>query len=260
MLRNEIITGNAFKKICDDYIDEEKPYIDITKKPKTIFLKTDWIELFKNKVLPKIDYTFKLITHNADRSAISGNLDLLEDSRLIKWYGMNTDTKHTKLQTIPIGIANEKWPHGDKDVLLKVINENNVKKNFVYSNFDITTNYNKRNDIVNLLKRNTYQYIDFETNKLSFESYISKLSTYKFTISPPGNSIDCHRIWESVYLGVIPIVEKHLALEYFTELPILFVNSFNDINEDLLNTTYANLICMSREKALFSHYFNLIKR
>lgn len=64
MLKENIITGNAFKNICDDFLDDEKRYIDITKKPKLIFLKTDWIELFKQKVLPLLDYKFKLVTHN----------------------------------------------------------------------------------------------------------------------------------------------------------------------------------------------------
>jgi hypothetical protein len=151
MLKKNIITGNAFRDICDDYIDEDKPYISIIDKPKTIFLKTDWIEIFKTKVLPFIDYRFKLITHNADRSAISGNLDLLEDNRLIKWYGMNVDVRHSKLQPIPIGIANEKWPHGDKDILLEVINSDINKCELVYSNFDISTNVSTRSEIFDII-------------------------------------------------------------------------------------------------------------
>ena len=254
MLREDIITGNAFKSICDDFLDEEKHFIDILKKPKTIFLKTDWIEIFKRKVLPLIDYNFVLVTHNADRPAISGNIDLLEDNRLIKWFGMNIDTRHPKLQAIPIGIANEKWPHGDKDILLKIINENNKKENFVYCNFDITTNFNKRNDTMLLIKRNARAYIDFDHTKLPFEEYTRKLSTYKYVISPPGNSIDCHRIWESIYLGVIPIVEEHPALEYYKDLPILFVKSFNDVNEQLLNDNYHIVVEKSKEKSIIEHY------
>ena len=213
MLREEIITGNAFKNICDDFLDEEKPYIDITKKPKSIFLKTDWIELFKSKVLPKIDYQFKLVTHNADRPAPSGNFDLLEDKRLVKWFGMNCQIKHPKLQPIPIGIANEKWTHGNKDVLLKVINSNIEHEKLIYANFDITTNYSERSRVNNQLCN--MNFIDYDTNKYNFETYLQKLKTYKFVISPPGNSVDCHRVWESIYLDVIPIIERDTAMEYF---------------------------------------------
>ena len=29
MLKEDIITGNAFKNICDDFLDEEKKFIDV---------------------------------------------------------------------------------------------------------------------------------------------------------------------------------------------------------------------------------------
>jgi len=256
MLKEDIITGNAFKNICDDFLDEEKKYIDISKKPKIIFLKTDWIELFKQRVLPLIDYKFKLVTHNADRPAISGNLDLLEDSRLITWYGMNIDIAHSKLQSIPIGIANEKWPHGDKDILLKIINENNKKENLVYCNFDVNTNFYKRYDTLKQLE--SHLYINFEKEKLAFEDYTRKLSTYKYVISPPGNSIDCHRIWESIYLGVIPIVEKHPALDFFYDLPIMFVDSFKCLTVEFLEKEYKLIKLRSRKKSFFNFYKNII--
>jgi hypothetical protein len=257
MLREEIITGNAFKNICDDFLDEEKPYIDITKKPKSIFLKTDWIELFKNKVLPKIDYQFKLITHNADRPAPSGNLDLLEDERLLKWYGMNCQIEHLKLQPIPIGIANEKWPHGNKDILIEVVNSNTVSDKLVYSNFDVSTNPQRRSDVVNILKEK--KYIDHDTEKHNFKSYLQKLKAYKYVISPPGNSVDCHRVWESIYLGVIPIIERNIAMDYFYDLPILVVDNFSEITEDLLISSieYINTNKF-KLKSKFTFYSKLI--
>jgi hypothetical protein len=257
MLKEDIITGNAFKTICDDYIDEDKPCISLASKPKTIFLKTDWIELFKAKVLPLIDYQFKLVTHNADRPAISGNLDLLEDNRLVTWYGMNIDTKHTKLQPIPIGIANEKWPHGDKDILLEIIKTNIDKRELVYSNFDIKTNIQTRSNISNVIREK--KYIDIDNQIHNYKDYLTKLKSYKYVISPPGNSIDCHRIWESIYVGVVPIVQKHLALEYWYDLPILFIDSFNDLSEEYLNKQYNIIVNRSKKKTLMSYYRQLIK-
>lgn len=256
MTKEDIITGNAFKSIANDFLDEEKTYIDISKKPKIIFLKTDWIEIFKQKVLPHIDYNFKLITHNADRPAPSGNIDLLEDSRLIKWYGMNCQIRHSKLQPIPIGIANEKWPHGNKDVLLEVINTDTPKTNLCYNNFDLTTNHIRRPEIFKIIQ--TKDFIDIDPVKHSYKDYLTKLKSYKYVISPPGNSVDCHRIWEAIYLDVIPIVEKHLAMEYFYDLPILFVESFSLITKDFLDEHLLGLKQNKNVKANLSHYKNLL--
>lgn len=257
MIEQEIITGNRFKNICDDYLDEDKTYIDISKKPKSIFLKTDWIECFKQKVLPQINYTFKLITHNADRSAPSGNLDLLEDSRLIKWFAMNCDIQHPKLQTIPIGIANEKWPHGNKQELLDVINTEIPKTELCYSNFDLKTNFKRRSEIFEIIKNK--KFINIEEHSQPFKSYLKKLKSYKYVISPPGNSIDCHRIWEAIYIGVIPIVEKHIAMDYFQDLPILFVDNFNDITSDILTDLYPTIKIKYINKAQFTNYKKIIK-
>jgi len=256
MNKEDIITGNAFKNLADDFLDEEKTYIDITKKPKIIFLKTDWIELFKMKVLPKINYKFKLITHNSDRSAPSGSIDLLNDSRLIKWYGMNCHFNHPKLQPIPIGIANEKWPHGNKDVLLEVIRADISKTKLCYSNFDLTTNHIRRPEIFQIIQ--TKDFIDIDTQKHNYKDYLTKLKSYKYVISPPGNSIDCHRVWEAIYLEVIPIVEKHLAMDYFYDLPILFVNSFNEITEEFLIKNYSSTLQTSKTLAFMQFYKNTI--
>ena len=253
---NDIITGNAFKYIADDFLDEEKTFLDISKKPKTIFLKTDWIEIFKTKILPKIDYDFKLITHNGDRSAPAGNIDLLNDSRVITWYGMNTDIKHSKLQSIPIGVANEKWEHGNKDTLLEVINTSISKSNLCYSNFSIETNLLTRKKVHDVIR--TMSFIDVENSKLPFKEYLTKLKSYKYAISPPGNGVDCHRIWECLYLGVIPIVLNNPVLSYFEDLPILFVNSFSELTEDLLNESYEHCIKKSKTKLFLTHYKNLI--
>ena len=108
-----IISGNSFKALAAEYLDEDKKEISLVNRPNIIFLKTDWLEQFKSKILPQINYPFKLITHNADKLISSENIDLLENPQLIKWFGMNCHIVHPKLQPIPIGIANEKWPHGN---------------------------------------------------------------------------------------------------------------------------------------------------
>jgi len=219
------ITGNKFKSLADDYLDQSKPYIDLSKKPEKIFLFTDWVDIFKQQILPKIDYQFKLITHNADTGVYEKHLDLLNDNRLLKWFGMNCHVEHEKLTPIPIGIANPQWPHGDEDLLRKIISKDIPKKNRIYCNYDVKTNP-LRSSIINDLKG--HPLVDFETKKLNQSLYWEKLATYKYVISPPGNSVDCHRIWESLYLGTIPICLNDIPLKTFTDLPIMFIESFED--------------------------------
>jgi hypothetical protein len=218
------ITGNKFKSLADDFIDQSKPYIDLSKKPKVIFLYTDWVELFKQCVLPNIDYEFTLITHNADMGIYKKDLDLLEDTRLMKWFGMNCHIKHRKLIPVPIGIANKQWPHGNEELLQKVIDLNLPKIDRIYCNFDPNTNPSRRMILKDLQLRKD---IDFEHNNLNQEEYWKRLASYKYVISPPGNSVDCHRIWESIYLGTIPICLSSIELSTFN---IDTIESYSQVN------------------------------
>jgi hypothetical protein len=145
---------------------------------------------------------------------------------------MNCHITHNKLTPIPIGIANEKWPHGKKEILEKVANEKIKKINRVYCNFDPNTNLVRYN-ILNTIQK--YDFIDFEKNNLDYETYLRKLASYKYVISPPGNSVDCHRIWESLYLKTIPIVENHPAVSIFKGP--LFIDTWDNI---MLNHTHDN--------------------
>jgi hypothetical protein len=253
LTREEIITGDKFKEICDDYIDESKPFIDLKLKPKNIFCFTDWINLFVNKILPNIDYEFKFVTHNADKAIDQTNSSvLLNDKRLIHWYGMNCHIEHNKLTPIPIGIANEKWSHGNKNILLKVASENLNKQNRIYCNFNPNTTY-RRNNLIDILKQ--YDFVDIETCHLSFEDYLRKLKSYKYVISPPGNSIDCHRIWESIYLNTVPIILKNIATDTFSEnLPIITLKTYSNLDLKELESLHNLVSDRKLEMSNFNYY------
>ena len=207
-------------------------------------------------ILPHITYKFTLITHDADAPITTDYLPILESPHLIKWFGMNCHIMHKKLQPVPIGMANECWPHGNKDTMLKIMNKKNSKSNLVYCNFDPHTNIGERSHALSQLKK--CNFIDFDFAKHNYEDYLDKLSTYKYIISPPGNSVDCHRIWESIYVGTIPIVLKSIPMVFFKDCPILFVNDWNDITPNLLNEKLQYISTKSAAKSNFNLYKDLI--
>jgi hypothetical protein len=59
------------------------------------------------------------------------------------------------------------------------------------------------------------------------EQYRQAVSESLFVLSPPGRGLDCHRTWEAIYLGAVPVVlEGALAQSMVSALPILAVGSF----------------------------------
>ena len=67
------------------------------------------------------------------------------------------------------------------------------------------------------------------------DKYFTECKESHFVICPDGNGIDCHRNWEMLYIGVVPIIEKSYFHEkIYGDLPVLIVDSFKNINKDLL--------------------------
>lgn len=60
-------------------------------------------------------------------------------------------------------------------------------------------------------------------------SYYDDLSQSKFVICPRGCGIDTYRLWDSIYMGCIPIIEKYEGYQQFEDLPILFIQHWKEI-------------------------------
>ena len=255
----DIITPDRFISLAHNCMSERRNSgIDLNPDKNIFFVKTDYIQEFQLRYLPHINYDFVLITHDADTSINEQCLPILNSRFLKRWFGMNCHIIHNKLQSIPIGIANECWPHGDKQAVLDTANSNNIKTGLIYSNFDQATNTNQRQSVNDILKTLPGLYVD--TNKKKYKDYLKTLSSYKFVISPPGNSVDCHRIWESIYIGTIPIVLKSISMVYFKDSPILFIDKWEDLYNIDMESKYNDLKNKSNIKSKFGFYKNLIKQ
>ena len=63
---------------------------------------------------------------------------------------------------------------------------------------------------------------------------------YKYVISPHGNGLDCHRTWEALVLGCIPIMKSSPLDPLFEGLPVLIVKEWSDIRQELLDNFQGN--------------------
>ena len=73
--------------------------------------------------------------------------------------------------------------------------------------------------------------------------YYSTLPSYKFVISPEGNGIDCHRHYEALLAGCIPIIERNpLTEEKYKGCPILWTTDYSEITPEYLNHVYKEML------------------
>ena len=82
--------------------------------------------------------------------------------------------------------------------------------------------------------------------------YRASIAQSKFTLCPPGMGMDTYRLWETLLLGSIPIVESDpagLDRMYMT-LPVLVVKRYEDVTPALLELAYP---CFVRHASEFEY-------
>ena len=246
-MTNKIIKGERIQKLCDVYLGlqedfrynpsifpEKSKHIDLTTltseydNPKILFCYSHRIDILSEKI-GFLKNKFLLFTHNSDGEIrdTSTVTNILNCTKLICWYGQNVCIQNEKLFPIPIGFANDMWPHGN----ISVLNETFNKINNVYFNFSIQTNKSKRQPCFNALK-----------DKLEWLPIINpidnmrRLATYKFCICPEGNGVDTHRLSECYYLKVVPIVmmSPFIKILQTYNIPMIILNSWEDLDINTL--------------------------
>lgn len=84
-----------------------------------------------------------------------------------------------------------------------------------------------------------------------------EMSQYVFVFSPYGGGPDCHRHWEALCLGCIPIIRSFGSNEMFQDLPVLIVKEWSDITQELLDETLTRFSSTTFRYANLSlKYFN----
>ena len=234
------VSGDSFRAIADHIIDDTNKDIDPSnvKAGDVIFLKTDFLAYFFNNIHPKVNNKYILITHNSDYPAPGEFEQFLNDEKIIFWFGMNPSIKnHPKFEAIPIGIANFMWGHGNISQFNSFFTRKiSFQKEYLLGiNFVINTNYNEREKAFDFFKDKPYCQLVYSQ---PHSEYLRKMSLCKFIISPPGNSVDCHRTWEALLTGAIPIVLRSNLDKLFEDLPVLVVSSWDEVTEDFLSKKY----------------------
>lgn len=232
----------------------------------SIYVCTDMLPFLVNNVLPKLINTFYLVSGDSDTTVPSEVLNqqqytiLINHPLLIKWFVQNTTIQDCdKICQLPIGMdyhtiasnpthpwnnnnnslcSNSHLPKCQDDIL---INIRNISPPFWERSHKIYINYSINNDRFNQRKK-ALQQIPNHLLEINQE-FTPRTQTWKnilqfaFVLSPFGNGMDCHRTWEILCLGSIPIVCAPQFKQLFNNLPVLNVNSWQEINEELLYNT-----------------------
>jgi hypothetical protein len=240
----DFIQGQKFKDIADflyspivkapDDYDNLVNTFDtaLLEDVNVVYTHTMYVkQLFK--VIEELPQRFVVITHNSDVN-IDNSFSVPDN--VIKWFSQNVNVIHEKIESIPIGLENDMWFKNvrKKEKMIAKLQQPRNYRNLVYMNFNIANNYAKRQPAYDALKDKPWVTVDMHPKEYDFNNYIDNIYNHKFVVCPEGNGMDTHRIWECLYMGTIPIVEKNINNDFYKELPIGQTNLWDYLYESLL--------------------------
>lgn len=270
------ISGDDFRAICKFKVDETFPVAEPNQyqwnkkyfEPSevvdgdAIFVNLAYLDGFFKQYHPKIKALYILISYNHDFSAPGLYKNFLSDSQLFAWFTQNCDCIHQKMIQVPIGLSNKHWPHSRNhtELISNLQQQKNTQKKYLlYVNFNINTAPKIRQPIYDFFKNKPFCTCFKRTSCL--QNY-TNITQSKFVISPRGNGLDCHRTWETLYLGSYPVVKTSTLDPLYKDLPVVIVNDWSEVTGEFLEREYKELASRTYDfrKLYIDYWLSLIKQ
>jgi hypothetical protein len=235
------VSGDTYQSLCDiSYTGHDSSFsakissYPINQKIR-IFLPLHLFTLFSQWVEgAERDFSnFEIFLHNGDQLPSEESLSNL--SRVFsKIWAVNWIGNLENVVAIPIGIENRKLhvngvPRDFKKLIKQGIPSSQERKNQILVSFSITTNRSERlSAIESVQKISEIEVVDFHGN---VSAYQRELLKSRFVLSPPGNGMDCHRTWEALYLGAIPVVKRRFWPFTHLDLPVIILDDWDELSK-----------------------------
>lgn len=224
------ISGDTFRAYADHIHSNDKPLqTTAVRKNDVVFVDSANAVSYFKYFHPRITNPYILITHNATLNTDESFVQYIDD-KIIHWFAKNGLFEHPKFTPLPLGLENKSYygsgiPTDFKRFRRKMVS----KKNRILYKFNTSTNTEEREPVLQTLQ--SHPFADTHQDWLAPNAYLKRLQTYAFVCSPPGKGEDCHRTWEAMYLGVIPIVKKTPLTVSFekTGLPMVLLDSWDEL-------------------------------
>ena len=254
---NIYVSSRGLLKSCDYF--SYTPYSSIRQlynypqlekikniKNPSIYICSSAIYHFITVMLPLIDFSFILVSGDCDETIpdeiLNNNtlLKLLNDNKLIHWFCQNMTLEHNKITRIPIGLDYHTLTQQplwgpisscqDQEKMLMMIKEKSVpfwNRNVkCYANYHFSMNTKLGYDRKDAFQKIDKELVYYESNKVTRLITWNKQKDFAFVICPHGGGLDCHRNWEALCLGCIPIVKTSRIDKLYENLLImkLYIN------------------------------------
>jgi len=266
------ISGDTFRDFADFKVESSVDYENFLSKlsglshnVRTVFVSADFAEVFLINFPTEFGADLTLIIHNGDQipvQAIEENYARFRRIFCVNWLG---DPEYAS--PLPIGLENQ-WRNNFGKV-------QNFKKSTPSKREELVTKHRKflllvsfsihTNKLVRAEARRTFSQSSIQGShlrKFTGRSYRRRLLNTAFVVSPPGNGPDCHRTWEALYSGAIPIVLSSAWPFGAQDLPVLEVENWEQavvLLQREREALYRQISLFDSEQIYAEYYLNKIR-
>ena len=254
------LTIGSLKEYSQEHYYNNTLNVSSLSEGDVIYCKIDFInQLFETLI--DVNVGVKLVTHNGDRP-VNESAYKNKPKCIKAWWGQNIAINTHNLFSLPIGLENIWINNGTQyktivdNLRLKTLKTKNQFKNLLYINHRQRCN----------LRTQAYSFFEGEQwvtkrYNLTYTEYVKDIIEHRFVLCPNGNGIDTHRLWETLYLGTIPIVFESVNSNFYRDLPICFINSYTQVTRDFLDKEYERIINSEFvwDKLDLNYWVNIIK-
>ena len=208
---------------------------------------------FVSRALPRIRAPFVLVSGDSTPDVSGESLGedvvarVLEHPQLIRWHAQNLALTHPKVRAMPLGLdyhtislrGRPDWgpgasPRAQEELLQTIrrmappLAEREV---LGYSNWHFRLQNGDRAEVSEAIPK---QACFFEPDQLPRSESWARNTGYFFTISPRGVGMDCHRTWEAILLGSVPLIADLPINGLFETLPVVVVKDWSKVTPKFL--------------------------
>lgn len=233
-----------------------------------IYVRADKVDWFLSHVYPNLKVRFVLVTgaHTISHPSEFGLKRLTEShSKIIHWFGQNPSQVSLALRDrftpIPLGLNCFEHSRALDSVSTKTLNTSVVpvdqynpllrfpvtsvnSSRLLIANFHPDTHESRKPLWKHVCEDGAWNEFAVCKSKAPGVEVATMLDTYldnmdfPFWLSPRGRGLDCHRNWEALYLGRIPVIMSSPLDPLFDQLPVYIVDSWDQITQESLLNKY----------------------
>lgn len=142
-------------------------------------------------------------------------------------YITNTDIVGERVRKLPYGI------HPDKKKRIWEIRQEIANRPKFYRCYVNFTSYTmERYSLLSFYQHKQDNFFCCQVDKL-WDDYAKEIGASEFVLCPEGNGLDSYRIWETHYLGSLPVMKATKGSKLY-EIPRVEVTSYDQVSIDAM--------------------------